>query len=479
MTINNINVEESIANARELLKTENVSPAFRAILDVLFFILWVLIERVTKNSRNSHIPPSQDPNRSRDNNKEKKKAWAQTWHSWNNLTPFWESEVDEIVEIPMNPEQLSHDKEQVRRKVWVEKRQVVDLVIKRQITEYQAEVWKDQYGNREVAKFPERVKTHVQYGDVVKSQASYMEYYQLIPYDRIGDYFKSLMGLEISPWSLIHWWEELYKSLDWFEELLKQELLKSTILHADETGINIWKKRHWMHVLSNQSRTYLHADEKRWDKAMKAMKVLDEYTNILVHDHWAPYYTYQQIVHALCNAHILRELEWLIELYKKNWLWEMKKLLLEMHEWKNTQTKEEFENNHEKREEFFLEYDEIVQRWEKETPEAVRNPWEKKRWRIKKEKDRNILERFMNYKEVILRFLMCYECPFTNNQAERDIRMTKVQQKISGCFRTMDWAKRYARIRSYIDSSRKQGYSPIYAIEKALQGKPLFTSPSE
>ena len=221
MTIANINVDETIQNARKLLAKENVSPAFRSIMDVLFLLLWILINRVSKNSKNSSIPPSQDPNRQKQN-KWEWKPWAKAWHQWKNLQPFPENEVDEIIPISIQPKQLSHDNNQQRIHVWVSKRQEVDIIISRHIKEYQAEVWKNQYGIKVIAEFPEWITNLIQYGTTIKAHATYMNHYQLLSYDRISDYFGNILWLPVSVWSIRNWSKQAYDKREGFENILRE-----------------------------------------------------------------------------------------------------------------------------------------------------------------------------------------------------------------------------------------------------------------
>jgi transposase len=221
--------------------------------------------------------------------------------------------------------------------------------------------------------------------------------------------------------------------------------------------VNIGGKRNWLHCASNGKYTYFTVDEKRGKEAMDRAGVLPDFKGIMVHDHWKPYYKYKEITHALCNAHHIRELQRAVDHDKKEWAKEMIDLLKEMnkkvHESPNSalSTKET--------QEYQQKYDDILEKAQKESPppdESTRKAGQ--RGRLKRTKARALLERLMNFKEDVLRFLDNPIVPFTNNQGENDIRMTKVHQKISGSFRSKKGAEIFCRVRSYL---YPQGVAPL------------------
>ena len=194
---------------------------------------------------------------------------------------------------------------------------------------------------------------------------------------------------------------------------------------------------------------------------MAAMEVLPNYRGTLVHDHWKPYYQIPSH-HALCNAHHLRELERAWEQDKQQWAKSTQALLLEINKavdaaggMLNTSEAEAFRKRYRQR----------LQEAETECPPPDESQRKKgQRGRLKRSKSRNLLERLIRYEEDVLRFMVELEVPFTNNQGERDLRMTKVQQKISGCFRSEQGARIFARIRSYLSTCQKNGVSSEEAL---------------
>jgi transposase len=330
-----------------------------------------------------------------------------------------------------------------------ETRQVFDIDISRVVTEYRAQILEDEKGNRFIAPFPEGVSKAVQYGTGIKAHSVYMSQFQLVPYNRIQDYFTDQLGIPISEESVFNFNKETYELLADFENGAKNELTAARLVHADEKGINTGGKRHWLHKLSNDQWTFYHPHEKRGTDAMNDMGILPKFKGMLCHDHWKPYFKYD-CIHVLCNAHHLRELTRSWEQDGQQWAFEMQNLLETINREANdaggaldTQESGKYRRK----------YRDLLKEAEIECPEPIRPKKNGKRGRIKKSKSRNLLERFRDYEEETLRFMDIDYIPFTNNLGENDIRMTKVQQKISGCFRSIEGAKIFCRVRNYLSTS--------------------------
>ena len=250
-----------------------------------------------------------------------------------------------------------------------------------------------------------------------------------------------------------------------FETWVKDKLAASDLAHAGETGINIGGKRHWLHCVSNNYWTLYYPHNKRGTDAMNDMGILPRFQGTLCHDHWKPYYKFD-CTHALCNAHHLRELTRTWEQDDQQWAKSIKNLLETINNKVNDaggvlDVKES--------QKYRLKYRVLLKEAEIECPEAIRPKG--KRGRIKKSKSRNLLERLRDYEQDALRFMDNEHVPFSNNLGENDIRMTKVQQKISGCFRSMGGANIFCRIRSYLSTCRKQGVKSSYALNLLFNGK--------
>ena len=468
MKVEKIDISALVNKARGLLKDEQMSFSARTIIKLLLKVITTLINQKTLNSRNSSIPPSKDPHRPRNSKiTGKKKPGGQKGHEGSSLKP-----VDNPDEIRKNFIDRSILPPGDYKSVGVEKRQIFDVKVSLHVVEYQSEVLEDQNGNRWVATFPPQVNSLTQYGNGIKSHCTYMSQFQLVPQRRVADYCRDQLGISLSKGSIQNFNQTAYEKLEDFEIWSRQTLLNSPLNNADETGVNVNGKRLWFHLLSNDRVALYQVDPVRGSEAMNRMGVLPQYEGILCHDHWKPYYTYS-CTHALCNAHHIRELERAYEQDNQQWAKQMQSLLLDINkEVKKTENnvlpKQGIESYREK-------YRSILLEGAKECPENVEAV--KKRGPTKQSKSRNLLNRLRNFENDTLRFMTNSVVPFTNNRAENDLRMTKVQQKISGCFRSLDGARIFCRVRSYILTCQKNGVNPAEALRLPFEGKlPDFMS---
>jgi len=462
MKIENIDIQATIEKAKSLMRDDKqLSPATKSMFEILILIITLLANRLNLNSTNSSKPPASDPNRKREPRKKTgKKAGGQNGHIGTTLTKV--DNPDRIEEIKVDRRRLPAGQ---YRQAGFETRQVFDIDISRIVTEYRAQILENTEGNRFVAPFPAGVSKAVQYGTGIKAHSVYMSQFQLIPYNRIQDYFADQLQIPISDGTIFNFNQEAHQLLADFEDQAKAELSASEIVHADETGINIGGKRRWLHGASNDLWTCYQPHEKRGTDAMNDMGILPEFKGILCHDHWKPYYKYD-CTHALCNAHHLRELTRAWEQDQQKWALQIKKLL----ETINQQvTDAGGVLSPEESQKYRQNYRELIKQAEIECPDPPRPRG--KKGRVKKSKSRNLLERLRDYEDDTLRFMDVINVPFTNNLGENDIRMTKVQQKISGCFRSMDGARIFCRIRGYLSTCRKQGVRSSQALELLFSGK--------
>ena len=464
MTINSIDIGITLKKVETLLSEEKgLSPAMRSMVEMLVLLVTLMVNRLNRNSRNSSKPPSSDPNRKRER-KEKgcRKAGGQKGRVGVTLEKVDKPDKVEVIKVDRRKLPRGEYKE-----AGYEARQVFDIEISRIVTEYRAEILEDNEGDQFVAPFPKGVTKAVQYGTSVKEHSVYMSQYQLIPYKRIQGYFREQIGMPVSEGSIYHFNQEAYDLLETFEEKAKAALVTSEVLHVDETGINKNGDKYWLHSASNRLWTHFSPHEKRGTEAMNSIGILPKFKGILCHDHWKPYYTYD-CTHALCNAHHLRELTAVWEEDKQQWAKEMKTLLEET----NRAVKDAgglLESS--KSEKYRQRYRSIVKNAETECPAPDETNRKGKRGRVKRTKARNLLERLREYEDDVLRFMDNKNVPFTNNLGENDIRMTKVQQKISGCFRSMEGKNFFCRIRSYLSTCRKQGVSSSQALKMLFRGE--------
>ena len=468
MKIENIDIEATIENARRLVtEDKNLSAATQSMFEIMILIITLLANRLNLNSTNSSKPPSSDPNRKKKpKSKTGKKPGGQKGHVGTTLKKV--DDPDKIKVIKVDRRKLPAGQ---YRQVGFESRQVFDIDISRVVTEYQAQILEDANGKQFVASFPEGVKKAVQYGSSLKAHSVYMSQFQLIPYNRIQDYFADQLHIPVSEGSIFNFNMEAFRLLADFETLAKNKLAVSDLAHADETGINIDGKGHWLHCVSNGDWTFYYPHQKRGFDAINDMDILPEFKGILCHDHWKPYYKIG-CTHALCNAHHLRELTRAFEQDAQNWAQDLSNLLVTIN---NKVIDAGGALNAANAQKYRSKYRQIIKKGEIECPEPVRPKKKGKRGRIKKSKSRNLLERLRDYENDTLRFMENALVPFSNNLGENDIRMTKVQQKISGCFRSMDGAKIFCLVRSFLSTSRKQGIKSSRALELLFNGKlPVF-----
>ena len=457
-----IQVETTVDRVRQCLdEDKDVSSSLKDAVSGLIDMVVVLSNHLGVNSSNSSKPPSQDPNRLRKKSiakGRKRKPGGQKGHKGSRLKQ---------VENPTESEEISIDRRTLPpghyRHVGWEKRQVFDVEVSVSVKEYCAEILANEDGKEFIADFPQGVSEPAQYGNTVKAHSVYMSQFQLVPLARVEDHFHDQVGLSLSKGSISNWNVLAYKKLERFEEWARRSLIGSICNNADETGINVGGTRHWLHSISNEKVTLFHPDEKRGQDAMDRMGILPYFKGILMHDHWKPYFGYA-CTHGLCNAHHLRELEAAVEFDNQRWAKKMQNLLLEM---RAAVEKAGGSLTQAEAMKFRKRYHQLLRAADKECPH---NPKTRAQ-----SKSRNLLQRLRDFDTETLLFLEDTNVPFTNNRGENDIRMTKVQQKISGCFRSIDGAKVFCRVRSYLSTCRKNGVGPTEALRLLFDGKsPAF-----
>lgn len=472
MKVSGIDIESNIDNIKAQIEADKtLSTSMRAAIDLLLLIVTLLSQRLGLNSRNSSKPPSSDPNRKKNSNaNSNRQPGGQKGHKGTTLEQEIAPDITHILTLDkalLPPGKYTSVGEEVR--------QVVDIEFKRVVTEYRAQILEDEFGKRFAAEFPNNVKSRIQYGNELKAHAVYLSQYQLLPYERIREYFTDQLGIPLSSGSLFNFISTAYAKLEDTQALaiIKANLVKEKTLHTDETGININGKRQWLHNASSASWTYLSAHEKRGAEAMDDIGILPHFTGVMCHDHWKPYYRYE-CQHSLCNAHHLRELLRAYEQDNQMWAEEMRGYLIALNQ---EVDKAGGILSPDRQKAVILGYHAILKAGEKESPAPL--PVEGKRGRPKKTKSRNLLERLQHYESDVLRFMTENSVPFTNNQGENDLRMAKVQQKISGCFRSDNGAKMFFGLRSYLSSCKKQGISASTALVLLFNGMlpSIFTPP--
>jgi transposase len=360
----------------------------------------------------------------------------------------------------------------------LEKRQVFDIPpVCLEVTEHPAEMKVCPCCGEEVkAAFPSEVSQSVQYGSRLKAQAVYLNNYQLLPLSRICQLFGDLYGHKPSQALVLSANAECLEQSKAALAVIQSQLRAVELAHYDETGARVTGRLNWLHVVGTKRLTYYAVHPKRGQAALQDMGILPVFAGWAVHDAWASYFQFEACRHALCNAHHLRELQFILEQYQQTGVQGLILVLLDI--------KAEVENT-------LLEQGCLAPEYLADYEQRYENlPWQgwaanppppppKKRGRKKQSPPQNLLDRLHTYKAAVLAFMYDFRVPFDNNLAERDLRMMKVKQKISGAFRTQHGADTFCVIRSYISTVRKQGGDVLQAIYGAFRGQPFMsTSPA-
>jgi transposase len=356
-----------------------------------------------------------------------------------------------------------------------ERRQVQDVPpVRLQITEHQAlHVRCPSCAHVSVGLFPPFASSRAQYGPRLRALAVYLLEQQLVPYARVRALLADLYGAQVSLGALVWWVRQAAQRLEPVEEQITAALRRAPVLHSDETGVRRGGTLAWAHVTSTRHLTHYAIHAKRGTAATEAIGILPTYRGVSVHDGWAAYRGHTTCRHALCNIHHLRELTFLEEQYQQGWAKELKALLLEM---KAATAQARSQGAAQLllplRHAFVERYEALLALGLAANPPPARGP--RRRGRIKQTPARNLLERLLLGQEQVLAFLDDLTIPFDNNQAERDLRMLKVQQKVAGSFRSDVGAAAFARIRGYLSTLAKQGQALLAALEALFAGQPLY-----
>lgn len=458
-----------------LPKPKTFEEALQVIASLVQYIN-ELEARLDKNSRNSSKPPSSDglakPPRTQSlREPSSRNPGAQPGHPGEHLALT--DNPNEIIRHPTTHCQYCHHSlEDVAGAV--ERRQVFELPpIKVRITEHQAEVKHCPYcGQENRAKFPAGVLGVTSYGPRLQAIALYLLHQQFIPYERCREMFQDLFALPLSAGTLWQITRRADKKLADVQQEIKDGISQAGLAHFDETGMRVEGKLHWLHTASTQHLTAYGLHPSRGQAGMDALGVLRNFRGWAIHDHLKSYFDYTECDHVLCNAHHLRELLYVSQLEPVSWAAEMKSLLSEIY-----QQVEKAKAAGERRlssvliEQYEKRYNGIIRKGLSYHKTLV--PLKKQaRGRRKQRPGKNLLDRLKKRQVETLMFMRNFAIPFTNNLCERDIRMNRVKEKISGCFRTMSGAQMFCRIRSYISTTRKQGGNIIEALQLAVQGLP-------
>ena len=434
--------------------------------------------RLAKNSDNSHKPPSSDgyakPEPKSLRPKSTRPSGGQAGHIGNTLsrvdTPA-EIIVHLITRCPCGCGQSLHDQPVLR----YESRQVFDLPTQPLIvTEHRVEVKHCPTSGRDVsADFPAGVSAPAQYGQRFNALLVYLRVQQLIPLDRIRQMCGDLFGQSISAATIQSAMTTAFNTLGYFEVRVGDLLTQALVINTDETGLRIAGKLNWLHAVSTRLLTWYGVHRKRGSEAIQYFDLLTRITGRLIHDCFISYFQLN-CLHGLCNAHFLRELTFLHEVQHQAWALQMKRLLLRMHRAVLAQRQRAGPSCALQRTAWTAKYRAVLRRGFTENPPAQLPMPQPRRGRPKHTLAQNLLARLQLHEASVLAFLQDSRVPFTNNQAEQDVRMIKVQQKISGAFRTFTGAQQFARIRAYLSTTRKNGLNVFQETVAIFSGNPFM-----
>ena len=323
-------------------------------------------------------------------------------------------------------------------------------------------------GQKTRGAFPESFSGPLQYGSGIRAYVLNLLIAQMISLKCVQQCVQTLIGLAISEATILKYVLQLHLALERWEKEAIERLLTLPAIHLDETSLRVDKHNQWIHVASGGEITLKFVHEKRGLEAMTAIGIIPRYGGVIIHDCWASYLSYDHCGHGLCGAHLLRELTFIMEADGYAWAKNMKRLLqqtctrvakrkrkrLTPHEYERLQSR----------------YRNLLTRGERELP-PIPARQNGKRGRVAKSDAHNLWERLKEHETAVLLFARNADVAFTNNRAERDLRMSKVKQKVSGCFRKTEFAQAYCRISSYLQTMANQGYNPLVAIQMALSGQ--------
>ena len=467
-------LESAKQQVAALRSSGKVSPeadaVFGMLLTLLTLLLTVLLEKTTrKTSRNSSIPPSQlDADETARRAKPGRKPNPANDRSGPTLQKVTSEETLTVAVCDRCGTDLSDvaASERERRVLY----DIVFQVVEQRVT---AEVKQCPHCQaRCKPAFPASMPGPRQYGSGLQAFIINLLVAQMLSLRRVVQLVRAISGLRLSEATCLGYIRRLQAALSGWEEAASARLLAAPALHADETGLRVDGKNHWLHILTDGSLTLKFLHPKRGKAAIEAIGLIPSYRGTLVHDCWASYLSYAHCQHQLCGAHLIRELTFIVESNNYRWARLMKALLQQACHRVNASHGKALSAAACKA--LRKRYRTILTQGRKELP-ALPPRRKGQRGRIAKSDAHNLHERLAQHEQSVLRFLHAPEVSFTNNAGERGLRMSKVKMKVSGCFRTLAYGEAYARISSYLQSMEALGYNPLVAIQIALAGNAVAT----
>lgn len=449
-------------------KIDNESKIlFQSMLMLINLLIAIFLEKTTKkNNKNSSKPSSQTEKdesaltKSGTNGKGRQESNAVA-NNTRTVESITVSKVNQCNVCGQNLKNVACDH--------IERRTKIDIIFEKVVEHVDAEIKHCPSCDSTVkGKFPSDMPGPLQYGNGLKAYIISLLVCQMISLNRVQKMVKSLIGEILSEASLLKYILRLHLALARWESTSIEQILQSPAMNVDETSLRVDKNNHWIHVYSAGDITLKFLHRKRGREAIDEINIIPRYSGTIIHDCWLSYLTYNNCGHGLCGSHIVRELTCITESNGYKWASNMKALLLETCKKVSKRKKKKLSvkqyANLQKR------YRNIVTRGEAELPAIPPKP-NGKRGKMAKSDAHNLLERLRDNESSVLLFAKNSDVSFTNNRSERDLRMAKVKQKVSGCFRAETYAKAYCRISSYLQTMANKGYNPLIAIQMALAGE--------
>lgn len=473
-SVNNVSLREEFEQLKgtfsRLSEEGKVSPETNALIKAMIMLFEVLIavfmEKTTrKHSKNSSKPSSQtDKDETASQIGSKGKGNRQNGVLAGNTRTIETTEVSEVRDCQYCGEDLRDTPVK-----GYERRSRIDIVFEKHIHHVDAEIKDCENCDTEnKGLFPAEMFGPMQYGPGIKGYVVNLLIAQMISLKRVQQMVQTLIGQILSEATILKYVAQLHLALERWEQTAIEQILEMPVIHVDETSLRVDRENHWIHVTSGGEITVKRLHSKRGKEAIDDINIIPRYGGVAVHDCWQSYFSYGNYDDALCGSHLLRELVFIIDSNGYAWAVNMKRLLQEtcaiVAKRKSKRLTEEEYRNLQKR------YRNILTRGEKELP-PIPPKQNGKRGRIAKSDAHNLWERLKNHETAVLLFAKLSHVPFTNNRAERDLRMSKVKQKVSGCFRTRQSAQAYCRISSYLTTMANRGYNPLVAIQMAFSGQ--------
>lgn len=443
------------------------SMLFQSMLMLINLLVAIFLEKTTvKNNKNSSKPSSQtEKDESATTNEGAKgKGKLESNATADNTRTRETVTIAKVIACDVCGEDLTKTACQ-----HYERRTTIDILFEKVVEHVDAEVKHCPSCDSTVkGTFPSDMPGPVQYGNGLKAYIINLLICQMISLNRVQKMIKSIIGEVIAESSLLKFVLRFYQALADWEAASIEDLLINPAMNVDETSLRVDKKNHWIHVYSAGDITLKFLHPKRGTEAIEAINIIPRYNGTIIHDCWSSYLTYNHCDHGLCGSHLVRELRCVVESNGYQWASNMKKLLLET--CKKVSKRKSKKLSKKEYADLQKRYRNILTRGAKELPAIPPKP-NGKRGKIAKSDAHNLWERLNEHETAVLLFAKKSHVSFTNNRAERDLRMAKVKQKVSGCFRTELYAKAYCRISSYLQTMASKGYNPLIAIQMAMNGK--------